>query len=53
MRAGRAQFAAGFARRTTNHDLYQAEGLAYLIIGAIVAVIGIPLASSSTSIEVR
>jgi hypothetical protein len=37
----------------TVKDTAKAEGLAYLIIGAIVAGVGIPLAMSSTSVEVK
>jgi hypothetical protein len=34
-------------------DTVKAEGIVYLVIGAIVTVIGIPLALSSTSVSVR
>jgi hypothetical protein len=37
----------------TTTDTLKAEGIADLVIGAIVTVIGIPLAVSSTSVEVR
>jgi hypothetical protein len=38
---------------TTGRDLDHGIGIGYMIVGAIVAAIGIPLAMSSTSVEVR
>lgn len=38
---------------TNARDTVKAEGIVYLVIGAIVTVIGIPLALSSTSVSVR
>jgi hypothetical protein len=38
---------------TVSSDTYKAVGITYMVIGVIVAAIGIPLAMSSTSVEVH
>jgi hypothetical protein len=37
----------------TTNDAYKAVGITYLVIGGILAAIGIPLSMSSTSVEVQ
>lgn len=54
--AGAATLAAGSDTRNfdgTTSDSYKALGITYLVIGGIMAAIGIPLSMSSTSVEVR
>jgi hypothetical protein len=41
------------ADTTSPRDTLKAEGIIYLVIGVIVTAIGIPLAASSTSVDVR
>jgi hypothetical protein len=43
-----------FGNPTSNgQDVLKTEGIVYIVIGAIITAIGIPLAASSTSVEVR